>query len=300
MPESRYKIRPFEFSDMIGWSFSRNAVFMACKRQYYYQYYGRYDIENVLQINVLKNLTNIPLEIGNICHDVIKALLERLQKSDQPIDEQKFFTYAHKLGKEIFDTKSFEEVYYGQLDRVDYDEHIFPSVIQAMANFIYSGRFEWILAEAMDGKNDWIIEPEGYGECRIDNQKVYCKVDFVFPIGDDMYVLDWKSGKPDKQKHMTQLIGYATWIHYHFGKDVTQIKPRTAYLLPEYTEYEPDISEVDFQVLSERIRKETDDMYQYCEDPDFNFPKAKEEFKMTENVNFCKYCRYREMCDRAG
>src|ERR1041384_91349 len=107
MPESRYRIRPFEFSEMIGWSFSRYSTFLACKRQYYYQYYGRFDVENVVRINVLKNLTNIPLEIGNVCHDIIKALLERLQKSPDPLDKQKFFEFSHKLGKEIFDTKNF-------------------------------------------------------------------------------------------------------------------------------------------------------------------------------------------------
>jgi hypothetical protein len=300
MPESRYRIRPFEYSDMIGWSFSRYATFLACKRQYYYQYYGRYDLENVVRINVLKNLTNIPLEIGNICHDIIKALLERLQKSPDPIDEQKFFEFAHREGLKIFKTKNFEEVYYNQTDRVDYDEHIFPDVIRAMGNFLFSERLRWIMEEAMAHKDDWIIEPEGYGECRIDNQKVYCKVDFVFPFENEMYVLDWKSGKPDKLKHMTQLIGYATWIHYHFDKPVEQIRTGTAYLLPEYTEHFPDISDLDFPVFAQRIREETDAMYEYCEDPDFNFPKAKEEFKMTESVNFCKFCRYRELCDRAG
>lgn len=299
MPESRYKIRPFEFSDMIGWSFSRNATFLACKRQYYYQYYGRYDIENVLRINILKNLTNIPLEIGNICHEIIKALLERLQKSPKPIDEQRFFDFVHSKGLEIFKTKNFEEVYYGQTDRVDYDEHVHPEVRRAMENFLYSDRLRWIMEEALPHKDDWIIEPKGFGECRIDNQKVYCKVDFVFPVGDDMYVLDWKTGKPDAQKHMIQLIGYATWLHYHFDKEIGQIKTGTAYLLPEYSEHFPDISDLDFPVFSERIRSETDSMYEYCEDPDFNFPKGIEEFRMTENVNFCKYCRYRELCDRA-
>ena len=298
MPESRYKIRPFEYSDMIGWSFSRNATFLSCKRKYYYEYYGRYDIENVLRINVLKNLTNVPLEIGNVCHDIIKALLERLQKSPQPIDEQKFFEFAHREGLKIFSTKNFEEVYYDQVDRIDFDEDIFPSVIRAMANFLYSDRLRWLMEVALAHKDDWIIEPKGFGECRIDNQKVYCKVDFVFPLDGDMYVLDWKTGKQDAQKHMIQLIGYATWIHYHFGKEIGEIKPATAYLLPDYDERIPDISELDFQVFSDQIRHETDAMYEYCEDPDFNFPKPIEEFKMTEKVNFCKFCKYRELCDR--
>jgi len=300
MPESRYKIRPFEYSEMIGWSFSRYATFLSCKRQYYYQYYGRFDLENVVRINVLKNLTNIPLEIGNICHDIIKALLERLQKSPDPIDQQKFFQFSEDLGRRIFQTKNFEEVYYNQTDRVDFDESIFPKVIQAMANFLYSDRLQWIMEEALAHNRDWIIEPEGFGECRIDNQKVYCKVDFAFPFDDEMYVLDWKSGKQDSAKHMTQLIGYATWVHYHFDKDVGQIKPVTAYLLPDYEEKSIDIQDLDFPDFARRIREETDEMYTFCEDPDFNFPKKKEEFKMTESVNFCKTCRYRELCDRAG
>lgn len=299
MTDSPYKPRKFLFTDQLGWSYSRNATFLDCRRKYYYEYYGKYDILNVLRISVLKNLTNIPLEVGNISHKVIKKLLERLQKTESPLDEERFYGYAYKEGLNIFRTKQFEEIYYREKERIDYDEEIFPKVRASLENFIASERFAWILEEALAYKNEWIIEPEGYGECRIDDQKAYCKVDFLFPIEDAIHVLDWKTGKPHFEKHMTQLVGYATWVHFHFGKELDQIKTAVAYLLPDYREHIPDISDVDFAMLSDKIRKETDAMYEYCAEPELNIPLPKEDFPMREPSDFCNYCKYRELCDRA-
>lgn len=299
MTDSPYKPRKFLFTDQLGWSYSRNATFLDCRRKYYFEYYSKYDIPNVLRISVLKNLTNIPLEIGNISHKVIKKLLERLQKTADPLDEERFYSYAHKEGLNIFRTKQFEEIYYREKTAIDYDGEIFPKVRAALENFVASDRLGWILEEALAYKDEWIIEPEGYGECRIDNQKAYYKVDFLFPIEDTIHVLDWKTGKAHFEKHMTQLVGYATWVHFHFGKELDQIKTAVAYLLPDYREHIPDISDVDFAMLADRIRKETDAMYEYCAEPELNIPLPKEEFPMTENTGFCSYCKYRELCDRA-
>ena len=81
-------MRRYEFTPILGWSVSRYDTFSSCKRRYYYQYYGRYDTEFGRQrIDRLKSLSSIPLELGNIVHDVIGALLKRLLKSEAAIDK---------------------------------------------------------------------------------------------------------------------------------------------------------------------------------------------------------------------
>ncbi len=290
-------VRKFEFTDILGWSHSRYNTFSTCKRQYYYQYYRKYDIENVVKIAILAKLTSVPLEIGNISHKLIKTLLTRIRKTSDEIDRDRFFDYAERRGKEIFRTQIFQEVYYKERNRVDFETEIYPSVAQAMANLLESDRLEWVFEEALVEKDDWLIEPEGYGECRIDNMKAYCKVDFLFPLGDEIYVLDWKTGK-QSGKHLDQLKGYAAWVSFHFEKDWPQIKSFVAYLLPEYDERSLTINEFDIEEFTERIRRETDAMYEYCAEPEFNIPKEKEAFPMTENLKLCKFCNFRELCGR--
>jgi hypothetical protein len=39
-------------------------------------------------------------------------------------------------------------------------------------------------------------------------------------------------------------------------------------------------------------------MYKYCQDVEDNVPLAKVEFPMTDNLILCRYCNFRELCDR--
>jgi len=96
-------MKHFTFSPKPGWSVSRYSLFETCKRQYYYTYYAKYDpVYPIQKILALKNMTSIPLEIGNIVHDVNKTLLERLQKTAKDIDNERFFDYAGKKQKNMF------------------------------------------------------------------------------------------------------------------------------------------------------------------------------------------------------
>ena len=87
----------YPFTPTLGWSISRFETFDKCKRQYFYTYYAKF-APGIPQYKLaqLKNLTSVPLEVGNVVHDVIEAFLRRLQKSDSDIDEKRFLQFAKK------------------------------------------------------------------------------------------------------------------------------------------------------------------------------------------------------------
>ena len=295
------RLRKFEFTDILGWSYSRFATFQQCKRKYYYEYYRKRDLENLATISVLRELTTVPLEIGNISHKLIQALLSRLQKSAEEIDREKFYEYARRLTFDVCKEKTFEDVYYGKRDGIDFETEIFEPVSYAMKNFLLSDRLHWLFEEALVTKDDWIIEFEEnnkFGECRIDNHKAYCKVDFLFPVDDRLHIIDWKTGKEDYAKHSIQLRGYAGWANFQFDVDYSLISTTVAYLLPEYKETSVVLNEYDIDDFAMQVRDQTEQMYEYCEVPELNIPLPKESFAMTPLVNFCKTCKYRELCDR--
>ena len=295
------RLRKFEFTDILGWSYSRYNTFQQCKRKYYYEYYRKRDLENLVRLGVLRDLTTVPLEIGNISHKLIQALLSRLQKTADEIDREKFYDYARRTTHEICKEKTFEDVYYKKRDSINYDTEIFEPVMLAMKNFLESDRLKWLFEEALVTKEDWIIEFEDnnkFGECRIDNHKAYCKVDFLFPVDDRLHIIDWKTGKEDYAKHSIQLRGYAGWANFQFGTDLSEISTTVAYLLPEYKETTVVLNEYDLDDFTIRVREQTDAMYEYCEVPELNIPYPKEKFEMTPLENFCKTCKYRELCGR--
>ncbi|NNE65860.1 MAG: hypothetical protein HKN33_04780, partial [Pyrinomonadaceae bacterium] len=85
---------------------------------------------------------------------------------------------------------------------------------------------------------------------------------------------------------------------FHYEKDWSVIRPVVAYLLPEYEEKSVQINEFDIEDFTLKIRRETDAMYEYLQEPELNIPKDKESFPKTKNEKLCKYCNFRELCDR--
>lgn len=294
------RVKKFSFTDILGWSVSRYDKFQVCKRQYYYDYYGKHDRQYPrARIEALKQMTSIPLEVGNVVHDSLKALLERLLVSEQPIDNGRFLEYALKKTGEYCNRKTFAEVYYKEVAAVHPDA-LFDVARRCLQNFLQSDRYAWILEKAIDNKTGWLIEPPGYGETRINGMKAYCKVDFLFPVDSDIYILDWKTGKKDEKKHTKQLLGYAAWASYHFEKKAADICPVTVYLNPEYQEMSIDLAHFDAGDFIRRVEGETKEMYAFCRDVEKNLPKDKEEFTRTTNGTICKYCNYRELCADAA
>ena len=290
------ELKRFEFTPILGWSVSRYDTFNFCRRKYYYSYYGKFDPDvPTEQITRLKSMTSVALEIGNIVHDVIKVLLERLQKTEQPINRKRFYEYTRRKTQEYCDCKVFSEVYYKKLPSINV-EGIYEKVIQSAENLLNSERFQWILDTAAGNKQNWLIEPPGFGETRIEGLKAYCKVDFLFPVGDSIFIMDWKTGKENRDKHRKQLTGYATFAMYHYHQDPAQIFPVAAYLTPTYRETKIEVNEFDLQEFSSLVKEETQELRSLCVDVDENIPKSKDSFPMTSNQRLCGYCSFRELC----
>ena len=291
------KIKKFEYTAILGWSSTRYDIFSECKRKYYYQYYAKFDKEFQRdRINFLKGLTSIPMEIGNISHDVLKEVLERLKKSTVPIDKQKFEDYVKNISQASTE-KNFFEVHYKVQERID-AEQLFPKTFASLNNFLESERFEWIKESAISEMDKWIIEPEGYGESRLDGLKLYCKVDFMFPSGEKIIILDWKTGKKNEKKHSKQLVGYAAWASFHLDRKASDIEPIIVYLHPEYEEISLNPTEDELIEYKERIFSETKEMYGYCRNFEENIPLDKEAFPLLEDTAICRYCNYKELCHR--
>lgn len=292
------QIKKFPFTSILGWSVSRYDTFNNCKRQYYYSYYGKFDKEfPTVKINKLKSLTSVALETGNIVHDMICILLKRLQKTSKPIDKKKFLAYTRQLTEDYCLKKQFTEVYYKQKDSIDINE-IYNSIEKILDKFLNSKRLKWIFECSLKTSKDWIIEPDGFGETRIGNKKAYCKVDCLIPNEDKVYIFDWKTGKQDISKHTKQLTGYSLWARYHFELTSKDIIPTVVYLTPEYSEKTIKLSDIDLDNFKTEVEDETKQMYDYLTDIENNYPLDKSEFKETDNEFFCRYCNFRELCQK--
>jgi hypothetical protein len=289
-------IKQFPFTSKLGWSASRYEVFSICKRRYFFQYYAKYDTDiPVRSIQRMKDLVSIPLETGGIVHTVFETLLRRLRKTPEVIDVDRFFEFASGLVQSRISRVEFDEIVYGDQHEITSDD-IYPKVRTCLDNFLASDRFEWLTGVAIDAVDEWVIEPPGYGESRLNGLKVYCKVDFLFPVEGYLHIIDWKTGKEIPDKHRKQLLGYATWASYHFEVEPDLVKPKIAYLYPEYVEVHEDFTAEDLDYFAVRVEAETREMYGYCREVEGNIPLDKQEFQPVDREEICRYCNFRGIC----
>lgn len=289
-------IRQFPYTPVLGWSASRYDLFSICKRRYFFQYYAKYDREvPIRRLTRFKELTTAPMEIGTIVHEVIEALLNRLRTTAEPIDRERFLTFADQAIARSLETKTFEEVVYGEVEAVRVED-MQPKVRACLENLLASDRFRWLIEEAAPRSGQWIIDPPGYGETRLGELKVYIKVDVLFPLGDLIHILDWKTGKIDPGKHRKQLVGYATWAATHFGIDPERVRPTLAYLYPAYEEVQQSFNAADLQAFAVQVRAETAEMYEYCRDIEQNIPLDKADFQLVDDQRICAQCAFRGVC----
>ncbi len=147
-------------------------------------------------------------------------------------------------------------------------------------------------------RDQWVIEPDTYGETRIGGIKAYCNFDFLVPLDGRVHIIDWKAGKQDERKYGRQLLAYATGAAGIYGVGPEQIEAVVAYVLPRYTEQRLNLDDADIAGFTETVRRETQEMRALCSDVENNLPEAKEEFPMTEYRGLCGYCVFRELCGR--
>jgi hypothetical protein len=290
----------YGFTPILGWSISRHEVFDKCKRQYFYTYYPK-SVPGVphYKMQVLRDLTSVPLEVGNVVHDVIEAFLNRLRKNDSDIDEQRFFEYGRQKTGEYFTQKTFMEVYYRRQQSIDM-ARAYDKVSACLKNFIGSPCYAWIFMKALRGKENWMIEPPGFGETRIEGLKAYCKMDFLMPVDNDVYILDWKTGARDEAKHGAQLKGYAAAASSNFGIPWERIFPKIVYLYPFYGEYELQLDRNGYDAFARTLKEQTQAMYACCADIEENVPLPIDRFPQSPSPAVCRHCRYQELCFPAG
>jgi hypothetical protein len=292
----------YPFTKILGWSNSRYDLFCSCKRKYLYSYYPASFANLETKIRNLKNLTTVPLEIGNLYHDMMEVFLERLQKSDLPINEEKLFKFVDNLCEKKLPQKAFFENYYNTC-AVDFKE-INERVKFCLKNFLNSPILDFLNSIEMPQRKSFLVEAGSkmngkkyFGETRINGLKAFCKMDFIFVKDEKIYIIDWKTGKKDEQKHAKQLLGYtlaAKGLNSEIKSD--EIFPKSVYVSDVYDELVLKTTDKKLADFAETVKAETEEMQSFCLNVEENVPLPVERFEKTSNENVCRMCEFRELC----
>lgn len=294
--------RKYEYTEKAGWSFSRFDTFKTCKRQYFFDYYGKKYAPSDLRerIEILKNLMSPAILLGQIVHDSIATVIKRYQMRGEEIPYQEIKEKSNRSLLNALTSPLLLDSYYGiaisPARRFDLSFQL-----ESCLDAFYASRWYAEMRSApSELKEHWIVEPEDFGEFRLDGLKVYAKVDFAFPTADDgLRIVDWKTGKRYADKHAIQMQGYILYAHDVHAYPLEKIDAVLEYLADDGDPIEYRMTQPDFDSFRKRVKRELSDMHSYCLDPDANVPLPMESFSLKAESKWCSWCKYRELCGRS-
>lgn len=298
------------FKNEFSWSFSRDRLFQACVRQYYFNYYaywGGWDLdadERTRQIYILKNLTNRFMWSGAKVHDCIERTLTNLRRGISILDADQIVDITLNQMREEFRSSRekrylthpktcalFEHEYETQVSNADWKKTA-DNMELCLRNFYGSETFEMLkgLPQQM-----W-LEVEDFSSFDLNKTKIWAVLDCSFRTDDDgITIIDWKTGRKMSEDVSMQLSCYAMYAMDKWGIDPEKVKLTEYNLLSNQTA-EFSIGTPEIENTKTYISGSIADMHSMLLDVDENIPKNEESFLKIEDERICSRCNFQKVC----
>ncbi|MBS3788077.1 MAG: PD-(D/E)XK nuclease family protein [Candidatus Bipolaricaulota bacterium] len=145
--------------------------------------------------------------------------------------------------------------------------------------------------------NTWKNLPSGPAadNFTVDGVKVWVKIDFAYPEDDgSIRVIDWKSGNSKNEPDPTQLNIYGYYASEVWDTPEDKIH-LTAYNVNQDEPHKRTFNKEGKRQTREKILNSVENMKEMLAEKDAN-QAEEEDFPKEENDNFCRHCRYRQVC----
>ena len=296
-----------ELKNEFSWSISRDRIFSACPRAYYYRHYGSWGgwkrdaAPRVREIYMLKNLGNRFTFAGQVVHEVVADVLNRHRYGADPTLEQAKEAALAALRKGFQESR---DGLYRQRKAVGLFEHEYGEdisdqewrrmrdrVYSCLENFYRSKVRDIILATRIE---NW-LPIDTLDSFDFEGTKVYVAPDFALRNDQgNALLIDWKTGRKGDAADRRQLVCYGLFARQKWGVDPRRAIGELHYLLSG----EVEIVTLDGEALEEgmeHIRASIRAMKALLADPEGNVARI-EDFPQTENRAECAHCNFRRIC----
>lgn len=312
----------------LTWSVSRNRLFRACPRAYYYQYYGAWggwasDAPGQARLlYTLKQMTSFPLWGGSVVHQVIQEALQQMRESrvlptlDQLQQRARALLNAgwkqsrDKLWKQ--DPKRnvnlFEHYYVregGEITREEIDA-LREKVFSALEGFLSSGVPQAVLPlDATQWGRIDMLDSFVAGELpATDNApalplKVWCALDFSYVDPEGLlHILDWKTGTEHREELRLQLACYALYAMDALHFPLEKLRLMGVFLNDSGRISTYEISSESLVNAKSQILNSSQAMRNCLRDPVENLAEE-ETFPCAANPQCCTRCPFLQVCPAA-
>ena len=299
--------------NVFSWSKSRAEEFQECQRKYYYaryQSWGGWEANAPKEIRlayVYKNLKNRWAWKGETVHHVIESVMKAL-RAGKPLSEADALAELTRVMRENYrsskdkkylkDPKRNVGLFEHEYDKPVTDEtwkKIHDEAAACLKNFLTSPLYKEFVAE---DKSEWLVI-EDLEEFDFNGAKIYVKLDFARRRNGLIEILDWKTGKEEKEAAGVQIGAYAIYAMKKWGVPLDKIRAYLVYLTNSVPVLqEKPLNQELIEETKEIMSKSIGDMRALLSDVPKNVPKPKETFAFTKNERLCSNCSFYKICEK--
>lgn len=294
-----------------SWSKSREGTFSECKRRFWFQYYGSWGgweahaDPRTREIYILKQLVSRPMWIGTTVHQAIERSLKNHRASPKPLAvdvDQIVALTLQQMRSDYKDSRS--RLYRRKPKTTAFFEHEFEipvsdeewktgaaTVERCLRNFYASELYAEILVAP---RENW-LEIEELSSFEMEGVKIIVVLDFSYRQGDEIVIVDWKTGAFDDQVNRFQLACYTLYAGRKWGAPPGKVRALEFNLNRNET-IQHVLTPDDIARTADLIKGSIADMKRMLRDPERNIA-VEEDFPKLNDPRVCPRCNFQRICE---
>jgi hypothetical protein len=298
-----------ELKNEFFWSKTRDEVFRACPRQYWFYYYGYWNgwledaPERTRKIYILRNLKNRHLWIGEKVHQCIERSLHNIRRGIRvlsvdeivsiTLDQMRVEFRQSRAGTYWKNPKAcglFEHEYGIEVTDEEWRE-VARHVEVCLRNFYGSDIYDGLRSHP---REDW-LEVEEFSFFYLDGVKVNLSIDCAIREKDYVFIYDWKTGRSIPEDLPIQLSCYALYAmeKWHVAPESLRM---IEYNLLFNKKSWSTVTRGEMEEIKGYIRGSIKDMQSLLRDVRNNIPFEEERFSKVEDERVSGRCNFRKVC----
>jgi hypothetical protein len=293
-----------------SWSHSRDRVFRACKREYFWQHYASHGgwlaaAGNVAQLAyAAKQLTTFEMELGASIHRAAARIARAIRDGETWPGREELEAQAREdlnaLWVRSQDLRTFalrpkyhpvdRHMYYGGTLEPRRQEKLQEKLQACVGHLLVAPVWNDVMAAGPDA----ILVIDDLSSFPWNMLDIWVAPDLVFKGSDGICLVDWKTGRLLPDPEQLGLYGL-------YAREVLDLDP--PYLgrlvgLEEGNEVIHEITDEALEAVEDRVFTSVVRMRTYVVDPGTNQPLPVERFPLTDHRSRCDRCSYYALCRR--
>jgi len=296
-----------ELKNEFSWSFSRRQTFESCRRRYWLRYYAfwggwnRDAPELARKAYFFSKMSTVRMLLGVAVHETIADLLRALVSGREPASpfeqvrtrmndawraskDERWRAVGPKQAPPLF------EHYYGVTVAAEETTRLREQALRCVRNFLEGDVYRAIVkAGPKSFRSIDTLEVAQLG-----GVACYVAPDFAYDADGITWLLDWKTGG-GRDDHELQLLTYAEFARQKWALAPERMRAVDV-MLDDGRSVDVPVDAARLANAVEQVRASAQAMRGVLTDAAKNVARL-EDLKPTDDVNECRRCFFREICD---